>query len=266
MAQNPLFSQYTTVSPSPAATPAANPNPPLNPQTATAQQLIQALDSIPESANAINDTLAISSIINLNPPSNFTADTASDFAPASGLNSLLDLEKVILNAQTTSQPLFESPGVVKALSNTQYGFLLRYLLTDMSSRFGVTLDPTKITYKMIEGKQNLNSEPSSAIELSTIGTSDFLRIRFYFTFKDFTDFKFISIYHDQNYTSNNDRASIIYLYEGSVSRKDFKELVSLVQTQTYSQALPSNTMALIPEEGPVPMYLAEDMVPIVLEH
>jgi len=266
MAQNPLFSLYQTVSPAPAAAPAANSNPPLNPQVDSAEQLIQALGSIPESTNGVNEALAISNVINLTPANNFIADATSDLAPASNLNSLLNLEEVILNSQTTSEPLIKSPGVVKALNNTQYGFLLRYLLTDLSSRFGVTLDPTKIVYKMIEGKQNLNSEPSSAIELSTIGTGDFIRIRFYFTFKNSTDFKFISIYHDQNYNSNNDRASIIYLYEGSVSKEDFKELVSLVATQTYSQALPSNTTALIPESGTVPMYLAEDMVPIVLEH
>jgi hypothetical protein len=266
MAQNSLFSQYINISPTPASPPAANTSSPLNPQVAGAMQLIQTLETIPESAMSFNAVSAISNVINLTPPNNFLSDVTSDFAPASNLNSLLNLEEIIINSQTTNQPLVQSPGVVKALNNTQYGSLLRYLLTDMSNRFGVTVDPTKVIYKMIEGKENLNTDPSSGIEISTLGTSDFLRIRFYFTFKNSTDFKFISIYHDQNYTNENDSASIIYLYEGSVNKQDFKELVSLVSTQTYSQALPGNTTALIPETGTIPMYLAEDMIPIVLEH
>ena len=124
----PNFTTMTTVSPTPAAQ-AAQAITKLNPIGSTAQQLTQAVLGLGVLQQG-NINQAISTVINLSPASNLQADTRSNLATPAQLPALFEIQQAL-----ASQPpatIVQTPGVVSALSGTQYSLILQTVLMNLS--------------------------------------------------------------------------------------------------------------------------------------
>lgn len=201
---------------------------------------------------------------------NFLPVSGSAVVPEADLSSLLFQVKQQLtngSGDLSTKAFFSqiSPGNVQALSSALYFNILTNVVLQLYTTFNLTIDPTKLTYKMIEGENTPLPTPSVGIEISTVTTSDQLRIRVYFLFGQQTSFHFVNRLQEQNYGSTNPSKSTIYLFEGTVSKSDFSDDYAMTFTPAFQNNIPSDRSALLTESGTSLTYLSEDGIPLALE-
>lgn len=201
---------------------------------------------------------------------NFLPVSGSAVVPFADLSTLLFNTKQqlsqgtgILSNKTTIVEL--APGNIQALSPSLYFTLLNQILFDTASRYNLVIDPTKLTYKMIQGHDTSLPVPSVGIEISTTTTSDRFRFRVYFLFGQQTALRFVNRLQEQNYSSTDPDKSTIYLFEGTVSKSDFSDDYAVTFSQTFQNNIPSDKSALLTETGTPLMFLSEENIPLVLE-
>ncbi len=201
---------------------------------------------------------------------NFLPISGSAVAPSADLSSLLFSAKQQLSTGTgslsTQAVITElAPGNIQALSPALYYSILSNVLLDTASRYNLIIDPTKLTYKMIQGQDTTLPVPSVGVEISTMTTSDLFRFRIYFLFGQQTSFRFVNRLQEQNYGSTNPAKSTIYLYEGTVSLADFSDDYAATFSTVFQNNIPGQKSALLTETATPLMYLSEEGIPISLE-
>lgn len=201
---------------------------------------------------------------------NFLPVSGSAVIPSGDLSTLLFNAKQQISQGTgvlsTHAVVAElSPGNIQALSPALYYTILSNVLLDTASRYNLTIDPTKLTYKMIHGQDTSLPVPSVGIEISTMTTSDSFRFRVYFLFGQQTAFRYVNRLQEQNYGSSNPAKSTIYLFEGTVSKTDFTSDYAMTFSTVFENNIPNQKSALLTESGTPLMFLSEEGIPLVLE-
>lgn len=201
---------------------------------------------------------------------NFLPVSGSAVAPSADLSTLLFAAKQqlsngtgVLSTQSTVTEL--SPGNIQALSPSLYYNILSSVLLDTAARYNLTIDPTKLTYKMIQGQDTTLPVPSVGVEISTMTTSDLFRFRIYFLFGQKTAFRFVNRLQEQNYGSRDPAKSTIYLFEGTVSKTDYTSDYAMTFSASFVNNIPNQKSALLTESGTPVMFLSEEGIPLVLE-
>lgn len=248
--------------------------------------VVTPLDQIPVSGSAV-PTLSVKNISNFFPtpapepvvtPPVYIPVAQTNFIPVSGsaVSPSLDLSSLLSNAKLQigngtgelskkANLTTLSPGNIQALSPSLYYIILTNVLLDIATRYNLTIDPTKLTYKMIQGQDTPLPVSTTGIEISTMTSSDFFHLRVYIVFGQQTSLRFISRLQEQNYDSSDLNLSTIYLYEATVNKIDFPNDYAMTFLTSFQNNIPCYRSALLTETGTPLTYLSEEGIPLALE-